>query len=101
MIPVPHLAEKLRQARLGTGCSTRVIAERVSPRVRISHATIANYEAGRSHPTMDVLAALAVVYERPLNWFLSKSVTLRNIRYRNRKSRVKQTELARYEAHAI
>lgn len=101
MIAVDHLGQKLKQARLATGCSTRAIAERLAPRVKVSHATIANYEAGRSQPTMDVLAALAVVYERPLNWFLSKSLTLRNIRYRNRKSRVRQTELARYEAHAI
>ena len=101
MIIVDHLSEKLRQARLATGCSTRVIAERLSPRIKVSHATLANYEAGKSQPTMDVLAALSVVYERPLNWFLSKSLTLQNVRYRNRKSRVKQTELARYEAHAI
>lgn len=101
MIQVAHFAEKLRQARLATGCSTRVIAERLSQRVKVSHATIANYEAGRSAPTMDVLAALAAVYERPINWFLSRSITLRNVRYRNRKSRVTQTELARYEAHAI
>lgn len=96
-----HLAEKLKQARLGSGCSTRVIADRLAQRVKVSHATIANYEAGRSQPTMDVLAAMSVVYGRPLNWFLSRSLTLRHIRYRNRKSRVKQTELARYEAHAI
>ena len=101
MIAVDHLSEKLRQARLATGCSTRIIAERLSPKVKVSHATLANYEAGRSHPTMDILAALSVIYERPLNWFLSKSITLRNVRYRNRKSRVKQSELARYEAHAV
>jgi len=101
MIQVAHLAEKLRQARLASGCSTRVIAERLSPKVKVSHATIANYEASRSQPTMDVLAALAVVYDRPLNWFLSKSLTLRNIRYRNRKSRVTQGELGRYEAQSI
>jgi Zn-dependent peptidase ImmA (M78 family) len=69
--------------------------------VKVSHATIANYEAARSQPTMDVLAALAVAYDRPLNWFLSKSLTLCNVRYRNRKSRVTQSQLARYEAHAV
>lgn len=101
MIQVAHIAEKLRQARLATGFSTRVIAERLSAKAKISHATIANYEAGRSQPTMDVLVALAVVYDRPLSWFLSKSLTLSNVRYRNRKSRVTQSDLARYEAHAI
>jgi len=101
MVHVEHIAEKLRQARLATGCSTRAIADRLAPKVKVSHATIANYESARSQPTMDVLAALAVVYDRPLNWFLSKSLSLRNVRYRNRKSRVTQSELARYEAHAI
>ena len=50
---------------------------------------------------MDVLAALAQLYDRPLNWFLTESLTLGNIRYRNRKSRVKQVDLARYESHAV
>jgi len=50
---------------------------------------------------MEILTALAAVYERPLNWFLSDSLTLSNIRYRNRKSRVRQGDLARYEANGI
>jgi Zn-dependent peptidase ImmA (M78 family)/transcriptional regulator with XRE-family HTH domain len=101
MADAGHLANKLRQARLATGYSTRRIAERLAPHVRISHATLANYETGRSQPTMDVLGALATVYERPLNWFLSNSLTLTNVRYRNRKSRVRQGDLVRYEAHAV
>ena len=96
-----HLAIKLRQARLATGNSTRKVAEKVAKRVKVSHTTLANYEAGRSQPTMDVLVALASLYDRPLNWFLGESFTLRNIRYRNRKSRVKLGDLARYEAHAV
>ena len=96
-----HLSIKLKQARLATGDSTRKVAEKLAARVKVSHATLTNYEAGRSQPTMDVLAALATLYDRPLNWFLSQSLTLRNVRYRNRKSRVKQSDLARYESHAI
>lgn len=96
-----HLGTKLKQARLATGQSTRRVSDRLRSRLTLSHATIANYEAGRSQPTMEILTALAAVYERPLNWFLSDSLTLSNIRYRNRKSRVRQGDLARYEANGI
>ncbi len=96
-----HLAIKLKQARLATGQSTRKVSENVRPSVKISHATLTNYESGRSQPTMEVLAALASIYQRPLNWFLSEAMTLTNVRYRNRKSRVRTGELARYEAHGI
>lgn len=101
MLDPQHLAIKLKQARLATGLSTRKVAEKLSKRVKVSHTTLTNYETGRSQPTMDVLSALATLYDRPLNGFLSQAVMLRNIRYRNRKSRVKLGELARYEAHAI
>lgn len=101
MLDHHHLALKLKQARMATGQSTRKVCERLSRRVKISHATLANYEAGRSQPTMDVLSALAAIYQRPLNWFLTESLTLKNIRYRNRKSRVRQSDLARYESHTI
>lgn len=101
MPDLQHLAIKLKQARLATGDSTRRVAEKLAPRVKVSHTTLTNYEAGRSQPTMDVLAGLAALYDRPLNWFLSQALTFRNVRYRNRKSRVKQSDLARYEAHAI
>lgn len=101
MSTLQHLSIKLKQARLATGDSTRKVAEKLEKRVKVSHATLTNYEAGRSQPTMDVLDALAKLYDRPLNWFLTSSLTLNNVRYRNRKSRVRQNELARYEAHAI
>ena len=96
-----HLAVKLKQARLATGQSTRTVVEQIPPRLKISHATLTNYESGRSQPTIEVLTALASLYQRPLNWFLSDSLTLTSIRYRNRKSRVRQSELARYAAHGV
>ena len=96
-----HLALKLKQARLATGQSTRRIVDQVPRRLSISHATLTNYESGRSQPTIEVLNALAGIYQRPLNWFLSESLTLTNVRYRNRRSRVRQGDLARYEAHGI
>ncbi len=92
------LATKLKTARSLTGMSTRAVAVRVGKRFPISHATIANYESGRSVPPMDVLAALADLYGRPMNWFLERGKGLTGIRYRNLKSRLKVTDLHRYEA---
>jgi Zn-dependent peptidase ImmA (M78 family) len=92
------LASKLKAARMLTGMSTRTVAAKLGMRFSISHATIANYESGRSAPPTDILAALAAVYDRPLNWFLERGRTLSGIRYRNLKSRVRITDLHRFEA---
>jgi Zn-dependent peptidase ImmA (M78 family) len=92
------LGSKLKTARSLTGMSTRAVAAKLVQRFRISHATVANYESGRSVPPMDVLAALADLYGRPLNWFLERGKSLAGIRYRNLKSRVRMSELHRYEA---
>jgi transcriptional regulator with XRE-family HTH domain len=59
------LASKLKTARSLTGMSTRAVATKIRARFPISHATIANYESGRSVPPRDILAALAQHYERP------------------------------------
>src|SRR5437763_77689 len=84
-----NLASKLRSARKRTGMSTRAVAERLVKLFPISHATIANFESGKSVPAMDVLAVLASLYDRPINWFLERGRTLTGVRYRNLKSRVK------------
>ena len=78
--------------------STRVVASKLSKRFPISHATIANYESGRSVPPLDILAALAELYERPLNWFLENGKCLTGVRYRNLKSKVRMADLHRFEA---
>ena len=93
-----HLSEKLLSARKLTGLSTRAVAEKLAKRFPISHATIANYESGKSSPPMDVLAALADLYDRPINWFLERGKSITCVRYRNLKSRVKERELHRFEA---
>jgi Zn-dependent peptidase ImmA (M78 family) len=94
------IATRLADARSSTGMSTRNVAERLKPRYKISHATIANYEKGISSPPMDVLAALATLYEKPLNSFLERGSELRNVRYRNLTSKVKVGDRNRYEADA-
>lgn len=92
------LASKLKAARTLTGMSTRAVAAKLSHRFPISHATIANYESGRSTPPLDILAALADLYDRPLNWFLEHSKCLTGVRYRNLKSKVLMADLHRFEA---
>jgi Zn-dependent peptidase ImmA (M78 family) len=92
------LAGKLKTARSLTGMSTRSVAAKLSKRFPISHATIANYESGRTVPSLDILAALADLYERPLNWFLERGRCLTGVRYRNLKSKVRIADLHRFEA---
>jgi len=92
------LAAKLKTARQLTGMSTRAVAVKLAPRFSISHATIANYESGRTIPPIDVLAALADLYERPLNWFLERGKSLTGVQYRNAKSRLRISDLQTFEA---
>lgn len=92
------LASKLRTARSLVGLSTRAVAKQLESLFLISHATIANYEKGASIPPMNVLAALATLYDRPINWFLESSKGLSGVRYRNLKSKTKSSDLHGFEA---
>lgn len=94
-----NLASKLKTARSLTGMSTRAVSAKLANRFAVSHATLANYESGRTVPPMDVLAALAELYERPLNWFLEGGNTLTGVQYRNLKSRVRMSDLHTFEAN--
>lgn len=94
----PTLGEKLRQSRQATGLSTRAVAERIKRIAGVSHATIANYEKDATQPPVDVLAALASVYERPINWYLGGGAVLRGVRYRNLKSKVGVRARQQFEA---
>lgn len=91
---------KLNQARLAAGLSTREVAAKLSEQHSVSHATIANYEKGRSSPPLPLLSALADLYGKPLIWFVRSAPTLSGVRYRYRKSKLKQSELKWYEANA-
>ncbi|MDC0936194.1 XRE family transcriptional regulator [Pirellulales bacterium] len=92
------LAAKLKLARQGVGLSTRKVADRLPTCFTLSHATLANYEKGRSAPPIDILTALAAIYERPINWFLEPGTPLTNIRYRNLPSRVRAGDRHKFEA---
>ena len=95
-----NLARRLREARQETGLSTRAIAERLPQRLRVSHTTIASYENGVAMPPIDVLAALADIYKRTLNWFLDDRNTFSDVRLRNPKPRVSILERRQFEAVA-
>src|SRR5688572_21317035 len=103
-IPANRLGERLRQARTDRQLSTREVADRLaassSGRTAVSHATVANYERGKTVPPAEVLAALAEVYRKPLAWFLDAPPTLSGIRYRETKSRVRAAERQSYETTA-
>ena len=91
------VGERLRLARIAAGFSTRALAEKLSYRFKLSHATLANYERGDTIPSMEFIGAAASELGRPLNWFLKSGKTLQNVRYRNRKSLVTQTSCVQFE----
>lgn len=93
--------EKLRSARQAAGMSTRKVADALSPRFQVSHATIANYERGVSRPPIELLTALAGLYDRPVNWFLEQGPTLANVRYRNLPSKVRVGDRHHFEGQVL
>lgn len=95
-----NLARRLRDARRETGRSTRAISELLPRRVRVSHTSLAAYENGTVMPPIDVLAALADIYQRTLNWFLDDRNTFSVLRLCNAKSRLGVLERRQYEAVA-
>lgn len=95
-----NLARRLREARREAGLSTRAVCAKLTKRLAVSHTTLASYENGVTSPPIDVLAALADVYHRPLNWFLDNRETLTGFRYRNLRQRAPITEVRQFEALA-
>ncbi len=93
-----NLARRLKEARQEIGLSTRAVAQRLPVRLAVSHTTLASYEKGATAPPINVLAALADIYARPLNWFLEKRESLGCFRYRNLPSRVRLSEQRQFEA---
>jgi Zn-dependent peptidase ImmA (M78 family) len=65
----------------------------------VSHATIANYERGKTLPPLDVVAALADFYGLPVNWFLQPQTVMTNVCYRALK-RVGVKDKRQFEADA-
>lgn len=95
------LGERLRAARKATGLSTRAVADKVRRFAPVSHATLANYERDLTRPPIDVMTALATLYQRPLNWFLGEGPSLSGVRYRNLKSKVGVRDRQRFEGDCL
>lgn len=95
-----ELGLKLKQAREAIGMSTRHVVTLLPKNVTISHVTLTNYEVGKHQAPLDILAALADVYQRPINWFLERRPMLTGIHYRNKKSKIGVHELTQFEAVA-
>ncbi len=92
------LASKLKTARSLAGLSTRAASLGLADRFAISHATIANYESGRTAPPVELLAALAELYARPVSWFFERGRVLTGFQYRKLKSRVRAMDKRLFEA---
>ncbi len=104
MLDWTPLAAKLKEARIAAGLSTYAAAAAVAkrfPGLAISHATIANYEKCAAAPTIDVIAALAMVYDRPLSWFLEPGLPLTGIRYRFLSSKTRIKERHQFECQSL
>lgn len=92
---------KLKSARLAAGFSTRRVAELLpSYGVKVSHATLANYEKEATTPGIETLVALSELYRRPLQWFVSTKPTMTGIRYRRHKTGIRVSEIAKFEVEA-
>lgn len=95
-----NLARRLREARRESGLSVRAACLKLPRRLSLSHTTLGSYENGATRPPIDVLAALADLYQRPLDWFLDSRETLSGFRYRNLKQRTPVAEKRHFEAQA-
>jgi Zn-dependent peptidase ImmA (M78 family) len=74
---------RLQSARKGAGISTRALSEHLKKRgFIVSHATIANYESGKTIPPLPLLVAISEICGLPINWFLQSAGILTNISYR-------------------
>jgi Zn-dependent peptidase ImmA (M78 family) len=67
--------------------------------IPVTHATIANYETGATFPGMTTVGAMAKMYKKPVEWFLTMGPTLAGIRYRSLKS-VRVSEKQMFEGEA-
>jgi len=95
-----NLCMRLQSARKAAAMSTRAVAQGLEKRGRtVSHATIANYERGKTLPPLDVVAALADLYGLPVNWFLQHHSVMTNVCYRALK-KVGVKDKRKFEADA-
>jgi len=79
----------------------REVADQLGQRkVKLSHMSIAKYENGQLTPTESVLAVLAKMYGKPVEWFLDSGTPIAHCAFRNLKSRVSEADKRQYIATA-
>jgi Zn-dependent peptidase ImmA (M78 family) len=99
-LSIRQVGDRLRAAREALGYSTRIVSRELSRRgLPVSHATVANYESGRTIPGMPTIEALAAFYGKPAEWFLGSGPVLNGVRYRCLKA-VKVSEKRAFEGEA-
>jgi Zn-dependent peptidase ImmA (M78 family)/DNA-binding XRE family transcriptional regulator len=95
------IAQRLRAARETAGLSARAVASRLQGMgLTVSHATLCNYETGRTMPTVDLIAALAQVYGTSREWMLSRGPMFTGTRYRALKA-VRVADKRAFEGEAL
>ncbi len=96
------LAVRLKEARDASRLTTRQVAERLREQagVKVSHATIGNYERGSTVPDERLLTQLAILYSRDLEWFIRPACTPKHVRFRKADSLVRVAEEKQYLALA-
>ena len=63
-----YVAQRIRRARLSADMSQGYVGTRlVPPR---SHAAVSDIERGKTTITVDLLMCFAVLFDKPLTWFL-------------------------------
>lgn len=98
---IKSIAGRLRLARETAGFSTRSAARRLQELGHaITHATVSNYETGKSIPPVAILDALAIIYERSREWFYSTGPSFAGIRYRSLKA-VRVGDKRSFEGEAL
>ncbi len=91
----------MRVARETAGLSTRVVARKLKQRgIPFSHTSLSNYETAKLPPPISLLDALAEIYGRRREWFLSSGPMLSGIRYRALKA-VKVSDKRAFEGEAL
>lgn len=103
MPAIGPVAAKLKEARIAAGLSTHTAAALVAkrfPGLSLSHSSIANYEKSAGFPGVDIIGALAMVYDRPINWFFEAGLPLTGIRYRFLSSKTGVKERHQFECQS-
>ena len=99
--PETCLGRRLRAAREALGQSTRDVAMALlSNGLKVTHATISNYERGTTVPSTEFLHAFSQLTKRSIEWLQGAGHELAGVRYRCLKA-TREAEKREYEGHAL